>query len=141
MDIDKYEYWAGDWHFDEQQRRYEEDYGYRSLPREEVDSIEFHVWADCQIDGWDNDKKFTPGWCKEASNRDYRVNKINPYLWCSICPPNRGENTDYHHARYRIKERGKLPKMIERNRSRKEKYIYRNGAGDADISGSFLFFT
>lgn len=57
------------------------------------------------------------------TNRDDRVERINPELSCPRCPPNKGENRNYHATRNRLRNDG--PRQVqltkERNRARQAK--------------------
>ena len=55
-----------------------------------------------------------PGYNRSAVNREDRVNRINPQLGCSICPPNRGENIRHHSAKNRIRNQPKKARAKER---------------------------
>lgn len=62
-----------------------------------------------------------PGSNRSAVNRKDRVERINPQLGCSICPPNRGENIRHHGMKSRSRIKAKKPKTKERARYKEVK--------------------
>lgn len=134
---------------------------------EKINQIEFHGWADCQIEGWDKSEEFIPGWCKGANNHKYLTDLLcETQRWST----NEGKwdhrfywypvffSFDEYYKNYRLRNKytitddGRIywnrgmwrdrAKVRDKNRrrSRKEKIEYRGwtGTGDDDISGSFI---
>ena len=55
------------------------------------------------------------------NNREYQAYKIQPYLGCSICPPNKGENSHFDYKSWKRRPaKRKLTKERRAERADKE---------------------